>query len=376
MAETRSIAGRWGEDAPGSADSSRLSRDREVVLAELAEQGEREVLAALRCAPFGRRALHELAGEIERPGDAARALGEELLAILEGRAPGRELPDRWARAALPDRVRRVLLRGLRGLAPERRWSLVAAIRDGLRKSREARGELVEATLWLARALARRHRGRAVPVADLVQEGTLGLLRAAERFDPRFETRFHTYALYWVQHAISRAIVQLGHPLRLPLHADASLARLVAARARLTQELGREPALEEIAAGAELPASIAMELFLATRPPRSLQASVGSAEDVVVEDLLTDESVVSAPDRMDAARIRHAVREALGSLSAREQWVLAWRFGVDGRDERTLQAVGDELGLSRERVRQIEAQALDRLRRLPSIRELEELARSA
>jgi RNA polymerase sigma factor (sigma-70 family) len=229
------------------------------------------------------------------------------------------------------------------------------------RGRQAKLALAEANLRLVVSVAKRYARRGLDMADLVQEGNLGLLRAIDGFEPERGVRFSTYAVWWIRQAISRALADQGRLVRLPLHLQETQARIAKATRELRAVLGREPQAAEVAAAAGLPPERIAEIAGIWREPISLDQPVGEEEEASLADMLPDHNE-ETPEQEVADRLTSTeVREALRSLSDRERQVLVLRFGlVDGR-ERTLAEVSKELGVTRERVRQIEGKALRKLR---------------
>jgi RNA polymerase primary sigma factor len=224
----------------------------------------------------------------------------------------------------------------------------------------ARDRMVRANLRLVVNIARGYSGKGLGLQDLIEEGNLGLLRAVEGFDPAMGTRFSTYASYWIKQSIKRALINSGKTIRIPAYMVELLSKWRRANARLTEELGRSPTPEEIARVLGLPKKKlpiikkAIKIYNAT--PQTDQSEAGWT----LSDMVMDERQLTPDDALvESDSLRH-VMEMLGTMDAREATVLRMRFGIDGHDPRTLKEIGEQLGLTRERVRQIETEALNRM----------------
>jgi RNA polymerase primary sigma factor len=235
----------------------------------------------------------------------------------------------------------------------------ARARRRLEEERELKRRLTEANLRLVVSIAARYRHGSLSLPDLVQEGNIGLMKAVDRFEYQRGFRFSTYATWWIRQAITRALADTGRTVRLPVHVVEALRRLAKAERALSAELDRPPTVQELADRTGLASDRILELWQAGAPVSSLDTPIGDSGSFA--DLLSDGGA-SPEERVVARSARHRVRREIGALAAREQAVLRLRFGIQGEREHTLQEIADRIGLSRERVRQIERQALARLRR--------------
>jgi RNA polymerase primary sigma factor len=280
----------------------------------------------------------ELEVEIAQAIEEGNVAGAKLAAheqALAGEGPQEDLLDE----ASVRKTRRLMQRGLK-----------------------AKDDLIEANLRLVVSIAKRYRNRGLAFLDLIQEGNLGLMRAVDKFDHTKGFKFSTYATWWIRQAITRAIADQARTIRIPVHMVETINKVVWAQRQLLQELGREPTIEEVALRVELPIERVREILRINQDTVSLEQPVGDEDDFNLSDLIEDRGAVVPDDAATRSLLDAAVREALGHLSEREQDVVRLRFGLDDGKIRTLEEVGKEFGVTRERVRQIESKTLAKLRR--------------
>jgi RNA polymerase primary sigma factor len=312
--------------------------------------------AALQLRP---ERVSDLVADLEREREALAQTERELSRLGESRAAGRkEVPERHH--ALRSELSAIAHRVGLPVADLRRAAV--AVGQAQRQLNGAREEMVKAHLRLVVWVAKRYRrNSSLDLLDLIQEGNMGLMHAVERFNYRRGVKVATYAVWWIRQSIARAIADQGRTIRIPVHMTETASKVLRERRKLQQKEGRNPAAAEIAARSGVPLARVEQVLSMVQEPTSLDVPIGEDGDSTLGDLIEAPDAVNPYAAVEASALQEAMAEAIAELTPREQHILRMRFGIGGTSDRTLAEIGEELGVTRERIRQIEAKAIEKLR---------------
>jgi RNA polymerase primary sigma factor len=317
-------------------------------------------------------ALNEFELDAAQIDDFYHALEELHIEVVEGSGEQERQPEPVVREVTTDSLQLFLkdIGKVDLLTAAQEVELAKRIERGEHRAKQ---EMVEANLRLVVSIAKKYRNQGLPFLDLIQEGTIGLVRAAEKFDHRKGFKFSTYATWWIRQAVARALADKARTIRMPVHIVEKLNKIVRSERKLRAELGREPTSVEIARDVELGPDEVEQIRRSSQAPVSLEKPVGDEEESEFGHFITDENMPLPDEEAEVTLRKETLRKILGTLSSRERQVLELRYGLDGQHPRTLDEVGRTFNVTRERIRQIENQSLKKLRALADAIKLRDVA---